>query len=527
MDKVKRIKFAQLPPISRDMVLDYDSPVQILAGPVGTGKTISLGLKLLVSALSIRPQEDGVRRTRFIVFRRRYGDLEASIAKDLEDIVAPGLFRMSSRKSPMYGEMKFTDNKGPVHCEVYFYAFETEADVAKIKSMKFTSGFGPEAQEHVSHKILKAVFERLGRYPTNEDIDPDDDASLEFNRAIQWDLPDGSTAKGKFLALDINYPSRHHWMYNYMVTNNKVQSDTGKPLRKIHRQPPTHIFVAGRRLAPGERGVEGTYRGQVGVFVRNPKAKRYIVHQGWEYWESLIREMMGDDALIQQNILAEFGTASDGLPVYPVFAEHRHVAEYDLDYLPGIPVYVGADNGFNNAWIFMQKDPNTGKINIINEIVNVGTGGKTIKSAIDDDILPYVSDILVPKGVMDVIIITDQAFLSGEGGYGTRQMDILNDAGLVALPCPEKYTTPMRDLVNDMLRADRILVSPKCTWVIGAFSGEFKYGMSKDGIVKKDPDKNDFSHPAEATEIGITGIMRPLAGKRKKGSGKKKEYNAL
>jgi hypothetical protein len=527
-NSVKRVKFAELPPTSKEMVLNFTDGVQILAGPVGTGKTISLGLKLLVSALSIKPQEDGVRRTRFIVFRRRYGDLEASIAKDLGDIVAPGLFRMSSRKSPMYGEMKFRDERGPVECEVYFYAFETEADVAKIKSMKFTCGFGPEAQEHVSHKILKGVYERLGRYPTNENIDVEDDATLEYNRAIAWRLPNGGDEQGPFLALDINYPSRHHWMWNYMVGNNKVQPDTGRPLRAVHRQPPTHIFVPDKRLDRGEKGVEGIYRGQSGAFVRNPEARRYIVHQGWQYWESLIREMMGDDALIQQNILAEFGTASDGLPVYPVFADHRHVSETPLEYLVGVPVYIGADNGHNNAWIFMQKDPSNGVIRIVHEIVNVGAGAKTVKMAIDEDVLPYISQTLVPMGVQDIVVITDQAFLQREGGYGNTQMDVLSDAGLVALPCPEKYTTPMRDIVTDQLRTNKILVSLTCTWVTAAFSGEFKYKM-KEGIKSSEPVKNDYSHPAEAAEIGITGIIKPLSGKnrRRTGKGKYRNYSPI
>ena len=76
-------------------------------------------------------------------------------------------------------------------------------------------------------------------------------------------------------------------------------------------------------MEAGAKGVVGVYKGEAGVFVRNPEAVHYVKHNKWQYWEDLLKEMMGDDALIQQNILAEFGDHISGKPVYPRFRPHE------------------------------------------------------------------------------------------------------------------------------------------------------------------------------------------------------------
>ena len=49
------MRFAQVAPVSQEFLFDMSSPVAALGGPLGTGKTATLMLKLLLAAMSIAP----------------------------------------------------------------------------------------------------------------------------------------------------------------------------------------------------------------------------------------------------------------------------------------------------------------------------------------------------------------------------------------------------------------------------------------------------------------------------------------
>lgn len=502
----REINYAPLPEVSRDFVMDFEGDVMGLVGSVGTGKTISLAIKILLAATSIVPMEDGVRRTRFIVFRKRYGDLELSIMKDLETIVAPGLIQFSGQTSPMKGWMEFSDAHGPVECELLFYAFETEADVLKIKSLKFTAGFGPEIQEHAGPRVLKGVYERLNRFPTPSASQIDFDAeNIDDNPAIRWNLPDGTVAKGSFLAFDFNMPSRRHWLHDYLVKDNTVDPSTGKLFRRVYKQPSVLSWVPGGVLNNPEDGVAMRYRGEDGVFIRNLDARGYAVHNGYKYWFKLVQDSAGDDELIQRNVLVEWGQQADGKPVYPMYQEAAHVASKPLNYAPGRLVLVGVDNGHNNAWIFTQQAIDGTSV-VIHEICNVGEDAKPVDRAVSEDVVPYINQHL--RGYR-ILFVLDQAFWQEEGGFGLRQVDALTDAGLDVIPCPDKFTGPIRRINGNWLSSRRVLISPTCTRLTEALAGGFHFKMLPSGVYTEEPVKNASSHVAEAWEFVQVALEKP------------------
>lgn len=513
------IKFASLPPVSKAFFMDLHSRVLAIGGPIGTGKTFVQALRLLFKATHIIPSPDGVRRSSFIIVRKRYGDLEQSVVPAFQKI-AGAAFDLSGRKSPLYGKIYFTDKYGKVECDLWLYAFETVADAQKIRSLAFTDGAIIEAQELDSPVIVKEVFKRLGRYPAPANADELDD--FENNPMIAYQLPNGTSVQGKQLTLDYNYTNTTHWLKKYLVDDNKVNAK-GVRRRTLYEQPPTHIWMSGARLDGSIQGVEGRYHGEGGVFMRNPEALHYIKHNGWSYWEDILLESMGDDALIQQDILAGWGDHINGKPVYPKFSRTRHVASYDLKYIPGRPVYVGVDNGFNNAWIFTQQD-HSGRVLIIDEIVNVGADAKSIKAAINDDVLPYLN-LHLP--LHTVIFIADQAFWNEEGGEGRKQIEVLTNAGLTVEKSAFKFTTPMRDIVDTAIASEQLLVSPRCNRVIDALVGGFHYPLIRStGQFSEDPNqKSEHSHPANAAEFAISRLIKHTPRKRNNSGKAKREFS--
>ncbi len=512
------IKFASLPPVSKSFFLDHSSKIMALGGPVGTGKTFTQALRIFYKAVHIKPMDDGVRRSKFIIVRKRYGDLEESVVPTFEKICGAA-FDMTGRKSPLHGKIYFEDDRGKVECDLWLYAFETVADAQKIRSLAFTDGAIIEAQEMVSATLIKEVYKRLGRFPAPENADELDD--FETNPMLEYHFPDGAIATGKQLTLDFNYTNRTHWLKKYLVDDNRMRSD-GTRIRTVYEQPATHIWVPGGTLSDEVKGVEGRYKGEEGIFARNPDALHYIKHNGWEYWEDILEESMGDDAAIQQDVLAKFGDNVDGKPVYPKFSREEHVAKRPLKFIPGLPVWVGVDNGFNNAWIFCQQD-RSGMLMVIAEIINVGEDAKSIKSAIKDDIKPFTNNQLFAH---DVKMVLDQAFWQRDAGDGERtQLSHIIEAGYDVVKCPYKFTSPIRDKTGNFIDTRSLLISPTCTKLIDALSGGFHYPINKQtGQISEEPNqKSEHSHPVNAFEFVCAKLSRHKP--KKKGARKKREFS--
>lgn len=488
--------------------------------------TYSAAAKLLMMALHIKPRPDGWRRSRWIVARRNYGDLEASIVKDFEESIAKGMFFSSGKTSPMFGRIFLDTPDLKVDAEIYFYAFENDEAAKKIKSLKFTGGMVVEAQEFESHLTLRRIYERLGRYPTPEDADEIPDDELDSNPEIEFQFP-GGNYRGRFMFGDINYTGMG-WLYDYLVTNNRTLAD-GRKQRKLYEQPPIFTFLPKAVAAEmGGKAMEGNYKGEDGAWVRNPDALPYIKFNGWGYWEDIIRENYGQDGEITRNVMGKFYRGTGGKPVHPSFREEFHVADRELGYTRGLLVSVGVDNGFNNAWIHMQMVGDM--IYVIDEICNVAELAKSVKDAVQDDIIPYNGKHLHGFRVKYVL---DQAFFSKEGGEGKAQVDQLTDNNLEVMPCPEKFTTAIRSLVGRAFRERRVLISPRCKMLINGLDGGYSYPFNpSSGQHSETPDKNSpYSHIVEAFEFGVVSYMSNGYGKVQNappgGRKKKKKYSYL
>ena len=515
------ITYSSLPPVSLDFLLDFNSPMLALGGPIGTGKTFVSAMRVLMKAMHIKPMPDGVRRSKFIIVRKRYGDLEQSVVPIFSRICGPA-FAMTGKRSPMLGRIRMDDGHGPIECELWLYAFETVADVEKIRSLAFTDGMIVEAQELDAPSMIVDIFKRCGRFPSPANADDQEDH--EDNPMLEYTFPGGTRAFGRQLAMDFNFTSRRHWFHHFLVENNPVRAD-GTQRISVYEQPPTHIWVPGAAV-DGYRvkGVQTTFKGESGAFIRNDEALHYIKQQGWSYWESIIEQSFGDDAKIQQDILAQFGDSGTGKPVYPGFLREWHVADKSIAYIPGLPVWVGVDNGLNNAWIFCQQD-GRGQLLVIHEVVNVGDDAKSISNAISEDIHPYINNHLPQH---KVVMVLDQAFWSREGGEGRTQVELLSNAGFHVEKCPFKFTSPIREATTDIIRSRRVTISPTCNRLIDALAGGFHYPLIKSlGTFSEVPNQtSEHSHPANAFEFVCARLSNHSPIKRT-GKKQKREFNFI
>ena len=140
------------PPINADFLTDFHSPVSGIGGPTGTGKSFTLGQKLLLAA-SIQRAHRGVRRTHFLIARPSEGDVKDSMVKDLEDQIlsdikdAGGTVKFVGQY-PVRGTVNFRlPDQTEVYCEITAMGLEDVASAKrKLKSKMYTCAFVPEIQ---------------------------------------------------------------------------------------------------------------------------------------------------------------------------------------------------------------------------------------------------------------------------------------------------------------------------------------------------------------------------------------------
>ena len=447
-----------------------------------------------------------------------------SVVKDLEDeVLAPikeagGVVKFVGQY-PVRGEIRFAlPDDTEVHCEITAMGLEDVPSAKKkLKSKKYTCAFVPEVQTLSDPGIISEVVQRINRFPTDS------------QGGIYWDLPlsDGSirTYTGGRLWCDYNLTDKRHWFYKYVVTDNVVK-DNGRPIRQMYKQPP--ILMAVR-----DPQSNFTYKGERVRWEPNPDAASYIRHAvvrdeagevvpGSEYnhWQNQIEQMNGDDASIAENILGEWGYRTKGKPVYTGFSEEDHVSSSNIPVNRSVPIIVGVDGGFNNAFVFAQIGFN-GKLQIIDEINNTKESAKPIDLALEQDVIPLLNQRFYGCKVEFVL---DPSMYFRDGGSGVSQSDYFSNNQLNHKPAPTQ--DPEERIKNGRWFIDTrhvVEIDKKCTELVSALSGGFNYKLRRNGVYDEQPDKtSEYSHIGDAYGYLCSQVRKGFGVAKKVKKGKPK-----
>src|SRR5574343_504688 len=134
-----------------------------IIGPVGSGKTTGLFMKLAYMAKQQKPGPDGIRRTRCVIVRNTMPQL-----KDTTMVSWSYWFKDGQAGKWQLTDKIFTLRFGDVECEVLFRPLDTDDDVARVLSLEVTFAIIDEFVE-IPRKIIEALAARCGRYPSKKD----------------------------------------------------------------------------------------------------------------------------------------------------------------------------------------------------------------------------------------------------------------------------------------------------------------------------------------------------------------------
>lgn len=438
---------------------------RILIGPFGSGKTTTCLVSEALGAIRAPRCLDGVRRYRLLCLRDTYRQLYKTCIASWHQWFPPTFGTWTGGQDrPAEHKLLLRDDYGPIELEVQFAALPE----GSIKD--FFDGFEPtaifmNAMPTMPEDVLTYGIGRVGRWPP------------------QRMLPKGLTID-KHMAGDANKTDVDSWFYRFCVEEKNADTD---------------VFDMPGGLDPAAENVPNL-PGGVKYYVDQARAN---AHRQW--WVNI-------------NVHNRWGASRSGQPVYPEYDDTVHCAREDFDADPALELCIGLDAGTRMggrpAAVFFQV-PAGPRVKVIDELY-IGRAGPT---RFFDALLDALDRPHLRACTKFRVWVDPSAFVGAdsEGGevtwveLGEKALDLpflqpdSNELHAFRIPTVRYPLTQMIGPGDPMF-----LMSPRCRKLRGGFNSGYRFARKEDkGRVKEEPDpeKNEYSHPHDALQHGLTGYF--------------------
>lgn len=424
-----------------------DSFVRGLMGPVGSSKSSACCVEIMSRAMrqAVRPNTH-VRKTRFAILRNTYPELKSTTIKTWTEWFP---FAVMKWDAPISSKANFyLPDKTKVECEVFFLALDRPDDIGKLKSLELTGAWMNEAGE-MAKGVFDMLTQRVGRFPPQ-----------------RWG---GPTWTG--VILDTNPPDDDSWYYT-------LAEEECPDSFKFFKQP-------------------GGLFEKDGKFLPNPNAENIQnLPGGHEYY---LRQVAGKKReWIKVFLCGQYGTISNGRPVYSEYNDEVHCKEFDL--YPNQPLILGFDYGLTPACIIGQVSPR-GQLRIVDELC-----------ATDMGITQFARDVVKPHLSLNypgyqIQACGDPAGLQRSQTEEKTCFMALAEQGIPAMPALTNDFLARREAVAGYLTImidgqPGFLIHPRCKTLRKGFNGGYCYERVNIGgeRYKDRPSKDKFSHPHDGLQ---------------------------
>lgn len=497
------LDFTESPTVAKFM--RDDSPVRVIIGPVGSGKTVGCCAEVMRRALMQKPSPDNIRRFKAAIVRNTMPELWRTTMETWLNIYKEEQVGPLRRTAPVshlieYPADKETGEPG-LYLHVDFFALDKEKDVKSLLSYEGTMIWFNEIRE-IPKKLVDAATDRAGRYPS---------------RAKGEVMPTWHGVIG-----DTNPPDEEHWIY-------KFSEDEEQMGYSFFKQPPG-VYEAKYVEDVGYKSIDtrnhtltitdenrvvrsaGTY------WIANPEAENIL---------NLPLEKEGDDPYgrggyylkrvagkdrdwIRGYYQGDYGPIFDGRPVIQGFSREILVRK-DLEFLPNVPIIGGIDIGGGTlapAAVLAQKHPRGNYL-------------------IHAEFSPPEEGMGLVEFVTELKSLFAARFPTGEWGrfYGDpagqdrdplfkyTMFSHLQVNGIMAYPTPtndprdriESIKAPMNRMVDGL---PGILIDYRCKMLIAGLLGGWKFRRvqgATDERYSESPAKNKYSHVCDALGYLLQG----------------------
>lgn len=458
--------------------LDSRKALVCIQGPVRSGKSVASIMRIYEGMMQA-PITEGKRRSRWLITRNSYPDLEESTIKTWLEWFPEKIYGRFYWTPPYRHEMRF----GDVEADVTFESFNGEEDIPSLKSREYTGIWANEAQFY-SRKFIVALFERTGWFP----------------------IPGGP----KWLQMDMNAPPHGHWV-PMMRGDVPIPEEMDERERRSLIKPADWDFL----VQPAWFVEELDAQGRVDKYVINPKAENLNIvgeRAVYELLDGRTQDEIDADLMNRVTILTK------GKPVFPMFRRETHVAKAPLKPLEGAPIQAGLDFGRTPAALIGQCV--AGRWFILAELIGDNMGATTFAPILKRFLATHYPGFRY-------LFHGDPA--GGFKGQESEQTayEIFRREGLQVHAADTGNRVRLRietmtDVLNRMVHGlPGMLVSPTCPGFITAMAGGYVFkrkAVKGAPIYDEEPAKNEHSHVADAGQYLLLGggEARVTLGREKK-----------
>lgn len=447
--------------------------VEIIRGPLGSGKTVESCQKLLRAMCNQYPNKERIRPSRWYAVRNTYSDLTRTTIKDWMELFSDLGRYVEGNKTPPTHHIKFNlDDGTTVVSEVVFIALDRPDSIKKLRGAQVT-GFWLNEVKELSKPVVDMCDLRHGRYPSN--------------------AAGGIKSTWHGMIGDTNSPDEDHWLY-------KLAEEIRPEGWRFHTQP-------GGLIKSGD------------TYIENPNAEN-IRNLPEGYY---IRGMQGKSKdWINVNLCNEYGFVANGKPVYPQYIDSVHCLPDVYEPNPSLPIILGCDFGRTPAASFLQFMPHIGRYIAFDEFCTEDMSAVTFAPELRAYMDRNYPEFTFAKGGGDP---------AGDSkGQGTDEtpFTILHNHNIPVYPVRTNSPLVRRSSIVNLLKTlcidgkPAFMVSPKCKMLRKGLAGGFTYRRLQvvgDEKYTDEPDKNIFSHICEANEYGLMsageGVNRQIENKHK------------
>lgn len=418
-----------------------DAFVRLLMGPVGSGKSTAACMEILWRAQEQHPAPDGKRYARVAIIRNSRPEIVSTTLKTWEMIVPTSLGKFN-QQPPITHHIK-TES---LDLEVLFLGLDSPEDQKKLLSLELTFAWVEECKE-ISPAIISTLQARVGRFPSNS--------------------MGGCGWHGIFMTT--NMPDTESWLYK---------------MAEMEKPENWDVFKQPSGISDQAENVE------------NLPANYYhnLMASNEKDWCKVFVE-------------AQYGFVMDGKPVFGMYRDSFHAAEEDLEPARELPLVLGCDFGLTPAVIIAQRMAN-GQWRIIDELVAEDVGIQRFGAALRAHLQTEYTD-------MEATLWADPAGNARSMNDEQTSLEVLASTlpQVRCRPAPSNNITERLEAVKACLNRaidgkPGFLISPRCIKLRKAMAGGYHYRSihsSNGARIMETPEKNKYSHPADALQYLLSG----------------------
>lgn len=434
-----------------------EKPYTFVVGPIGSGKSVGGVMKIFYRAFKQAPSPvDGIRYSRFLVVRNTNKELQDTTLKTFFDWFPPGV------AGDWHATPKtFVYKRDGVHCEILFRALDRPDDASSVLSLELTGAMIDEFVE-IPREILDAVHSRCDRYPSAN------------KGGCTWSGVWGSSNPG----------TQDSWWYDYLYEEWPEEAGGA-----VEQQEVMSLYEQPSGFSPQADNLENL--------------KKYGDHPN-SYYIQKAKGKLPD--WVKQFIEVQWGYSQKGKSVYKMFSRDMHVAKQPLRFNPHLPLILGFDAGLTPAMTFMQQD-SFGRVLILDELVSENMGAQRFCRE-------KVKPLLARKYPNAVILVaadpatkqraqTDEKTVASvlEKELGVKVKGASSNDLAARLGAVDSFLTLLTEA------GPALLIDPSCKSTITGFSSGYRYAINTKGIPGDKPDKNQYSHLADAIQYGCMSFV--------------------